>query len=74
MKSLINWKPLKNVELEPNSSLLLLTSSNTIIAGLVHPNDPDLIMISKKYGLKVSKLATNYMYSYQSDIEYFNLQ
>lgn len=74
MNSLIYWKPLKDAELVPESTVLVRSPDNRLIAGIVHPDDPDVIMVSSDHGLRLSNLVSDFLYTYQSDIEYFDLQ
>ena len=74
MNSLIHWKPLKGAELVPESIVLVRSPSNKLIAGIVHPDDPNIIMVSNERGLRLNKLDSDYLYTYQSDIETFELQ
>lgn len=74
MNSLIYWKPLKGAELIPESTVLVRSPDNRLIAGIVHPDDPNIVMVSSEYGLRLDKLEAEYHYTYQSDIETFELQ
>jgi hypothetical protein len=74
MNSLIHWKPLKGAELVPESTVLVKSPDNRLIAGIVHPDDPDIVMVSNEYGLRLNNLGSDYLYTYQSDIETFELQ
>ena len=69
MNSLIYWKPLKGAELIPESTVLVRSPDNRLIAGIVHPDDPNIVMVSSEYGLRLDKLSSGYLYTYQSDIE-----
>ena len=74
MNSLIYWKPLKDAKLVPESSVLVKSPDNRLIAGIVHPDNPNIVIVSNEYGLRLDKLGSDYLYTYQSDVETFNLQ
>lgn len=74
MKSLINWLPLENVELDHERPVLLMTDSR-IVAGTALEDQPNVIILTDKYAINTTKLPLNkFFYCYQSDIEYFELQ
>lgn len=74
MNSLIHWKPLNNVELTLEAAVLIRSPDGHIVVGIVHPDDHNIVMVSSEYGLNLNKLSADYYYTYQSDIETFELQ
>lgn len=74
MNSLIHWKPLKNAKLALKATVLVKFPGNQLISGIVHSDDPNIIIVLNQYGLRLSELDSDYFYTYQSDIETFELQ